>query len=117
MNRDRLLADAKGRALAMVEGYVPPDKALIALPGPTARAALEMAVDGLRLKGVASAHDQVVAQQLAVVLSGGDTDITETIGDDALLALERAAFMTLVRQPQTLARMEHMLETGKPLRN
>jgi 3-hydroxyacyl-CoA dehydrogenase len=117
MNRDRLLADAKARALAMVEGYVPPEKALIALPGPTARAALEMAVDGLRLKGVATAHDQVVARQLAVVLSGGDTDITEKIGDDALLPLERAAFMTLVRQPPTLARMEHMLETGKPLRN
>ena len=117
MNRDRLLADAKAKALAMVEGYVPPEKAPISLPGPTGRAALEMAVDGLRLKGTATAHDQVVARQLAGVLSGGDTDITASVGDDDLLALERRAFMTLVRQPATLARMEHMLETGKPLRN
>jgi 3-hydroxyacyl-CoA dehydrogenase len=117
MNRDRLLADAKAKALAMVEGYAPPGKALVALPGPTARVALEMAVDGLRLKGAATTHDQVVARQLAVVLSGGDTDITESLGDDDLLGLERQAFMTLVRQPATLARMEHMLETGKPLRN
>jgi 3-hydroxyacyl-CoA dehydrogenase len=117
MSRDRLLADAKARALAMVEGYAPPDKALIALPGPTARVALEMAVEGLRMRGVASAHDQVVARQLAGVLSGGDTDITLSVGDDDLLALERRAFMSLVRQPATLARMEHMLETGKPLRN
>jgi 3-hydroxyacyl-CoA dehydrogenase len=117
MNRDRLLADAKARALAMVEGYAPPDKVEVALPGATARAALEMAVDGLRLKGTATAHDQVVARQLAVVLSGGETDITESVGDDDLLRLERQAFMTLVRKPATLARMEHMLETGKPLRN
>jgi 3-hydroxyacyl-CoA dehydrogenase len=117
MNRERLLADAKAKALAMVEGYAAPDKAEIALPGPTARVGLEMVVGALRMKGAATAHDQVVAGQLARVLSGGDTDITETLGDDALLKLEREAFMTLVRQPATLARMEHMLETGKPLRN
>jgi 3-hydroxyacyl-CoA dehydrogenase len=101
----------------MVEGYGSPDKVEIALPGPTGRAALEIAVHGLRLKGTASPHDQVVARELAAVLSGGDTDITESMGDDALLALERKAFMSLVRQPATLARMEQMLETGKPLRN
>lgn len=117
MNRDRLLADAKAKALAMVEGYVAPDKAEISLPGPTARVGLKMVVDALRLKGAATAHDEVVAGQLARVLSGGDTDITESLSDDALLKLEREAFMTLVRQPATLARMEHMLETGKPLRN
>ena len=39
------------------------------------------------------------------------------LGDDDLLKLERAAFMTLIKQPATLARIEHMLETGKPLRN
>jgi 3-hydroxyacyl-CoA dehydrogenase len=117
MNRDRLLADAKAKALAMVAGYVAPDKAEISLPGPTARVGLKMVVDALRVKGAATAHDEVVAGELARVLSGGDTDITESLSDDALLKLEREAFMTLVRQPATLARMEHMLETGKPLRN
>jgi 3-hydroxyacyl-CoA dehydrogenase len=117
MNRDRLLADAKAKALGLVEGYVAPEQAELALPGPTGRAALDMVVDGLRLKGAASAHDVEVAGQLAVVLSGGETDITETLSDDDLLRLEREAFMTLVRQPATLARMEHMLDTGKPLRN
>ncbi len=117
MNRDRLLADAKARALSMVEGYQAPEKSLIPLPGPSGRLALQMAVDALRLKGVATPHDEVVAGQLAFVLSGGATDITEPVGDDHLLKLEREAFMTLVRQPATLARIEHMLETGKPLRN
>jgi 3-hydroxyacyl-CoA dehydrogenase len=78
---------------------------------------MQIVVDGLRLKGAATPHDEVVAGQLAVVLSGGDTDVTETVADDHLLALERQAFMTLIRHPATLARLEHMLDTGKPLRN
>ena len=79
MNRDRLLADAKAQALALAEDYQPPETVEIALPGPSARMALEMAVDALRLKGKATPHDEVVADQLAEVLSGGDTDITETV--------------------------------------
>jgi 3-hydroxyacyl-CoA dehydrogenase len=67
--------------------------------------------------GKATPHDAVVSLQLAKVLSGGDTDITETVTEDELLELERDAFMTLVRNADTLARIEHMLETGKPLRN
>jgi 3-hydroxyacyl-CoA dehydrogenase len=117
MNRDRLLADAKTRALAMAEGYQPPEPIEIRLPGPTAKAAMEMAVKGVRLAGRATAHDVVVSMTLAELLSGGDTDITETLSEDDLLRLEREAFMTLVRHPDTLDRMEHMLETGKPLRN
>jgi 3-hydroxyacyl-CoA dehydrogenase len=118
MNRDRLLADAKAKALALVSDYRPPATAPLALPGPSGRIALEMAVDALRLKGVATPHDEVVAKQLAIVLSGGENaDITEPVADEDLLKLERQAFMTLVRQPATLARIEHMLDTGKPLRN
>ena len=117
MNRDRLLADAKAKALALVEGYRAPEKAAIALPGRSARLAMQIVVEGLRLRGAATPHDGVVADQLAVVLSGGDTDVTATVTDDDLLRLEREAFMTLIRHPATLARLEHMLETGKPLRN
>jgi 3-hydroxyacyl-CoA dehydrogenase len=118
MNRDRLLADAKAKALALARDYRPPEKSEIALPGPSGRLALERAVGALRLRGVATPHDEVVAKQLAIVLSGGENaDITEPVADEDLLKLEREAFMTLVRQPATLARIEHMLDTGKPLRN
>ena len=89
----------------------------IALPGRSARLAMQIVVDGLRLRGAATPHDEVVADQLAVVLSGGDTDVTLTMTDDDLLRLEREAFMSLIKHPATLARLEHMLETGKPLRN
>jgi 3-hydroxyacyl-CoA dehydrogenase len=117
MNRDRLLADAKTKALELARNYLPPEKVEIRLPGPSARLALTMAVDALRLSGKATPHDEVVAGELATVLSGGATDITLVTGEDDLLKLEREAFMRLVRTPATLARMEHMLDTGKPLRN
>ncbi len=117
MNRDRVLAAAKERALTLAENYVPPEVGELSLPGPTAEAAMKMAVDGFRKLGKATPHDEVVAGALANVLSGGETDMTATMSEDAILELELSAFMSLIRHPDTLARMEHMLETGKPLRN
>ena len=118
MNRDRLLADAKAKALALLAAaYQPPDEAAISLPGPSGKAALDMAVAGFRASGLATPHDAVVAGRLATVLTGGDTDITETVSEDDLYGLEREAFLALIQTPATLARIEQMLETGKPLRN
>jgi 3-hydroxyacyl-CoA dehydrogenase len=118
MNRDRVLADAKARALDMADGYRPPAPATdIHLPGPTGAAALALQVEGFRLTGQASPHDAVVAGALARVLTGGDADWTDALDERHLLDLERAAFNRLVRTEATLARMEHMLATGKPLRN
>jgi len=117
MNRDRLLADAKAKALSLADSYQPPEPATLNLPGPSGKAALDMAVHGFRLQGKATAHDVVVGDALAGVLSGGDTDVTEDLDEEAVLTLERNAFMRLLRTPATQARIEHMLETGKPLRN
>jgi 3-hydroxyacyl-CoA dehydrogenase len=119
MNRDRLLADAKAKALALAEGYRPPaPRTDIGLPGPTAKVALDLAVHAVARMGKATAHDQVVAGALAEVLSGGPAaDITQPLAEDDLLALERRSFMRLIRHPASIARIEHMLETGKPLRN
>jgi len=118
MSRDRLLATAKKRALDLAAaGYKPPTPPELRLPGAGGRAALKLAVDNFVLAGKATPHDRVVAGALAQVLSGGETDLTLTVSEDAVTTLEREAFMGLVRQPATLARIEHMLETGKPLRN
>ncbi len=117
MNRDRLLADAKALALSLADGYAPPGAREISLPGLTAKVALEMAVKGFRLRGLATPHDEVVAGVLGGVLSGGGTDVTEALSEDDLLALERAAIAKLVRTPATTERVKHMLKTGKPLRN
>ena len=117
MNRYRLLADAKARALALVADYAPPKPPEYVLPGPTGLTAMQMAVDSFAKLGKATPHDIVVSGALARVLSGGDTDFIKPIDENAVLELEREAFMSLVRHPGTLARVEHMLETGKPLRN
>ena len=117
-NRDRLLADAKATALGLVDGYAAPEPAEVTLAGPAGKAALKLALHDLALKGVATPHDQVVADELAVVLSGGPkADVTEPVSEDTIMKLEREAFMRLVRQEPTLMRMEHTLTTGKPLRN
>ena len=117
MNRDRLLADAKAKALELAKNYSPPEQTPISLPGPTAKALMDMAVKGFRLSGKATPHDVVVAGALARVLSGGNTDITETVSEDEVLTLERDAFVSLARTSATIDRIQHMLKTGKPLRN
>ncbi|ARU16442.1 3-hydroxyacyl-CoA dehydrogenase/enoyl-CoA hydratase family protein [Croceicoccus marinus] len=117
MNRDRLLADAKAKALSLVEGYTPPEAPEFKLPGAGGKAALMLAVDGFRKRGMATPYDAVVADALAEVLTGGDADLIDTVTEADMLALEREHFMKLVRDPRTQARVESMLETGKPLRN
>ena len=116
-NRDRLLTDAKAKALALADGYTPPEPAVVKLPGKTGRVALKMAVRGLAKTRKATPHDLVVVEHLGNVLTGGETDATREVSEDRLSELEREALLALIRMPATIARMEHMLETGKPLRN
>ncbi len=117
MNRDRLLADAKAKALSLVEGYVAPEKPTFRLAGESGRTGLNMAVADFHKKGIATDYDLVVADRLAAVLTGGEADLVDTVTEDQLLDLERAAFMASVKDPRTQARVVHMLQTGKPLRN
>ena len=117
MNRDRLLADAKAKALALVEGYKPPEPQEMQLPGPSGALAMKLAAQGFHKRGIATDHDLVVSTALADVLAGGETDLMDTVTEDRMLALERTGFMTLMKTAATLARVEHTLVTGKPLRN
>jgi 3-hydroxyacyl-CoA dehydrogenase len=118
MNRERLLAAAKAKALALAADYRPPSPNAFRLPGPSGKTALLMAVDNFVRLGRASAYDREVLAALAEVLTGGpEADPVEPLPEDKVSALEKRMIMRLVRQPRTLARMEHMLDTGKPLRN
>ena len=118
MNRDRLLADAKAKALALLaDGYKPPKPVELSLPGPSGRVALEMAVDGFRQSGKATPHDEVVAKRLAP-RAHRRRHRRHREGERGRPLAPRARGLHRPRQdPGTLARIEHMLDTGKPLRN
>ncbi|WP_242095758.1 3-hydroxyacyl-CoA dehydrogenase/enoyl-CoA hydratase family protein [Sphingomonas sp. CROZ-RG-20F-R02-07] len=117
MNRDRLLADAKAKALSLVEGYAPPARPGYRLPGESGRAGIADVVRGFQARGIATAYDGVVGERLAQVLTGGDADLVDTVSEEALLDLERAQFMASIHDERTQARIKQMLTTGKPLRN
>jgi 3-hydroxyacyl-CoA dehydrogenase len=117
MNRYRLLADAKVRALELAANYVPPEPLPLNLPGPSGKVALKIAVEGFHKRGIATDHDVTVAGHLANVLSGGDTDFIDTLHEQGVMDLECQAFMALIRTKESQARIKSIIDTGKPLRN
>ncbi|PXY77873.1 MAG: hypothetical protein CXX81_10755 [Methanobacteriota archaeon] len=117
MNRSRLINDAKQLVLELSIDYEPPTPHVFHLPGRTGKAALALAVADLRRSGRATPHDVIVSDALAEILSGGDTDMVDILTEEDVLELEREAIGRLARNEDSLERMEHMLVTGKPLRN
>ena len=117
MNRDRLLADAKASAVELAGDYVPPGAPAIVAPGAPALDAMCAMLDDLAGKGIALAHDVTVSRALASVVAGGGIPAGRRIDEEELFGLERAAFLTLARTPETEARIVHMLDRGRPLRN
>jgi 3-hydroxyacyl-CoA dehydrogenase len=119
MNRERLVADAKARALARVaDGYHPPaPRDRIPVGGDTVLAPLKLGIHLAWRAGRISDHDVLVARTLATVMAGGALPHDTTVGERELLDLEREAFLRLVGEPKTLDRIRHTLDTGKPLRN
>ena len=117
MNRDRLLADAKAKALSLVDGYEPPKPPEFRLAGESGRVGMAMAAQSFHKRGLATDYDLVVSDVLAGILTGGPADLVDVVTEKDMLKLEREAFTKLTRDPRTLARVETMLETGKPLRN
>ena len=119
MNRERLLADAKARALQRVsEGYHPPaPRTAIRVGGDAVLAALKLGIHLAWRAGRISDFDAVIGRKLATVLAGGTLPHPSTVTEQELLDLEREAFMSLVGERKTLERIQHTLKTGKPLRN
>ncbi len=119
MNRERLLADARALALERVrEGYHRPAPRLaIPVGGESVTAALALGVHLAWRAGRASDHDALIGRKLAHIFGGGAQPHATTVSEQHLLDLEREAFLSLLGEPKTLARIQHMLKTGKPLRN
>ena len=116
MNRDTLLSDAKQRVLDMAPDYVTPVEKRMRALGREAYGNLLYALWAAQEAGQASAHDVRVGRAAAYVLCGGDGAPRE-VSEQDLLDLEREQFLSLLGTKETQARIEHMLQTGKPLRN
>jgi len=116
MNRDQLLSDAKARVLDLAPGYVAPAPMTMRALGRDGVANLDYALFSFKEAGQASAHDVRIGHEVAVVLCGGDGPPREVTELD-LIDLERDACLRLLGTKETQARMQYMLETGKPLRN
>ena len=117
-DRARQLSEAKERVLGLARsGYHPPQRRAFKLPGESGIATLKMLVNTLVSGGYASEHDALVASKLAAVLCGGVAGASHEVTEQEILDLEREAFMSLCGEGKSLARMQHVLETGKPLRN
>ncbi|WP_337019014.1 3-hydroxyacyl-CoA dehydrogenase/enoyl-CoA hydratase family protein [Oceanobacillus massiliensis] len=117
-NPAHLLFDAKQRVLSLAKsGYTKPRQEMIPVVGDAGYAAMLMGAKSLQFGGYASEHDVKIAEKLAYALSGGRVKEGTLIDEQVMLDLEREAFLSLIAEPLTQARMQHMLVKGKPLRN
>ncbi len=118
VNGDHLLHDAKQKVLTLFnEGYKAPIPQKIPVSGEEGYASMVLGAEGMRLSGYASDHDVKIAKKLAYVLSGGRLALGTEVDEQVFLDLEREAFLSLLGEPKTQQRMQHMLLKGKPLRN
>ena len=117
-NRDHLIAEAKKEVLKMVDdGYAPPIKRKIPVLGQSAKGMVNAEIFNMLSGKFITEYDAFLARRIAQVIGGGDTrDFTE-VDEDVILKLEREAFVDFWKEEKTVARVEHMLTTGKPLRN
>jgi 3-hydroxyacyl-CoA dehydrogenase len=117
-NRDHLIGEAKKEVLRMVDdGYTPPFKRPLRVFGEAAQGMVNAELLNMQAAGYVSEYDAYLVSRIAGVISGGKSRTGGYVSEDALLAIERATFVDLLRQEKTLARIDHMLKTGKPLRN
>ncbi len=119
VNKDRQIATAKAHAKLMAdEGYTQPVKRTdVKVLGKQALGMFLVGTDAMEAAHYISEHDQKIANKLAYVMAGGDLSEPTLVSEQYLLDLEREAFLSLCTERKTLERIQHMLKTGKPLRN
>ncbi|MBW2448972.1 MAG: enoyl-CoA hydratase/isomerase family protein [Deltaproteobacteria bacterium] len=117
-NRDHLIGEAKKEVLRIAdEGYAPPIKQPIKVLGQAAQGMIEVEIFNMLKGNFITEYDAFLAKRIAYVISGGETRDNSMVEEDVILNLEREAFVDFWKEDKTMARVEHMLKTGKPLRN
>jgi 3-hydroxyacyl-CoA dehydrogenase len=118
VSKERQLATAKRHAIQMLEdGYTQPVPKKALVYGQQALGMFLVGTDSLEKGKYASEHDKKIANKLGYIMAGGDLSEPTYVSEQYLLDLEREAIMSLFTERKTLERIEHMLKTGKPLRN
>ena len=119
VNKERQIAIAKQHALLMAQsGYSQPAmrKDVLVL-GKQALGMFLVGTDSMEASHYISEHDKKIANKLAYVMAGGDLSEPTKVTEQYLLDIEREAFLSLTTERKSLERIQHMLKTGKPLRN
>ncbi|MGB5357542.1 MAG: 3-hydroxyacyl-CoA dehydrogenase/enoyl-CoA hydratase family protein [Eudoraea sp.] len=119
VNKDRQIATAKAHAKIMAEnGYTQPiHRKDVKVLGKQALGMFLVGTDSMEAGHYISEHDKKIANKLAYVMAGGDLSEASLVSEQYLLDIEREAFLSLCTERKTLERIQHMLKTGKPLRN
>lgn len=118
VNADHQIYDAKQVAIALYEnGYKAPKREKVPVTGESGYATLLLGAETMFLSGFISEHDLKIAKKLAYVIAGGKVPFGTFVDEQYILDLEREAFLSLVAEPKSQQRMQHMLVKGKPLRN
>jgi 3-hydroxyacyl-CoA dehydrogenase len=119
MDKEDLLDEAKKMVIGLAAGgYKPPKPAdNLLLPGRPGLATIQMGLYNFNLGGLVTDYEVHLAGKLANVLTGGDIQPWSAVDEQQILDLEREAFMSLVGEPKSQERMQHLLMKGKPLRN
>lgn len=118
VNKDRQIAEAKKHALLMAEsGYTQPVAEKVKVLGSEAMGMFYVGSDQMVAGNYISEHDRLIANKLGYVMTGGNLSEATEVSQQYLLDLEREAFLSLCGERKTLERIQHMLKTGKPLRN
>jgi len=117
-NRDYLIGEAKKEVLKLAdEGYAPPVKRKIKVVGEAAQGMIAAEIFNMHSGGFITDYDAYLAKRIAFVISGGEVRANSEVAEEVILSLERQTFVDLLKQEKTIARIKHLLETGKPLRN
>ena len=115
---DRLVHDAKQRAIALSANFRPAEPAIdLRAPGRSVAASLSAQLWNMRMGGFITEYEEKLGRTIAGVITGGDVPAGTPLTEQDLLDLEREAFLKLCGEKKTLERIQHMLKKGKPLRN
>ncbi|MFH0728104.1 MAG: enoyl-CoA hydratase/isomerase family protein [Pseudomonadota bacterium] len=117
-DRAHLIGEAKREVLKMVgDGYVPPTKQKVKVMGKAAQPLIDDYLREMKKNEIITDYQAFLASRVGYVISGGDVERNSEVEEELILKLEETTFIDLLKEKKTLERIEHMLKTGKPLKN